>query len=138
MKNLFIVATALLIPLQAPAQKIVYKKDTVLINNKPKMLLEMRHLNTYLFKSLDNKEIVELHSAKIEQGHKPVYILTFLNDDKQAAIVKTTKNADCFVKYIYQSKIWNNNTTDTALEHKFLTAHPLPKAYTDVDRLIEY
>ena len=120
------------------AQKISYKGTTVLIDGQPKMLMELEYQNVYHFKSLNKKELIKITSAMRDEGGEPLYFLLFLNDKKQAAIHKTTENADCFVRYIYDNKLLVNNGIDTAMESKFIATHPLQEVIDVIDPMEEW
>lgn len=135
----FVLVMLLLLSSVASAQKITHKKDTIQVNNKSFMLFQKTgRFDQYIYKSLNNNELLEIHDSKIEIKNKPLCIVTFSNDKRKAAIIQSAKGADFFTKLIYDSKLVFNNAVDTNAESKFIAAHPLPPGYTDIDEQVEY
>ena len=136
--NLSIIA--ILICNLVSAQKVSVKKDTVYAENKPYALFKKSTtLNKrYFVYDLKGVELMELHSGRIELKGRQGYVVNFLNDMKQAMIVKDAQFPGSFLKELVSRKLIAGGAISKEAEIKFIAAHPLPDGYTDVEQLIEY
>ena len=94
-------------------------------------------INMYSIRTIKNKELMTLHSSQIDDKGYPLHIATFLNDSKCASMLKTTRNNDCFVKYLYQFMLIKGNNIDIQNEYHFINTHTLPEGYTDINETID-
>lgn len=123
------------------AQRVSLKKDTILIGKTPVALLVtgVRKPIGYLINSLSGQELIETHNARIEIKGQPAYVVTFLNDHKQAIVTKQKPFPLALIKELVKyNMIISGNIIDPRSETLFINTHPVPEGYTDIEQLIEY
>jgi len=123
------------------AQQITLKKDTILIGNKPFALLQESkgQFKRYYINSLYGEQLIEMHNSRIEIKGKPAYVVTFLNDHRQAMVVKQNPFPLSLIRELLKYNIMiGGDVIDTRSETLFINTHQLPEGYTDIDQLIEY
>ena len=122
----------------ARAQSVTMKKDTVLINHKPVVRMERQSFDHYIFETMEGHRLLEAHNSKTEQKGKQVWVITFLNDKKKASFLRVGKSALGIAQSVCGAGLLRNSEVDVVAESKYISAHPLPEGYTDIDDLIEY
>jgi len=123
------------------AQQVSLKKDTILVGNKPFALLQEnvgKRKHCYI-NSFNGDQLIEVHNARIEIKGKPADVVTFLNDKRQAMVVKQNPFPLLLIKELVKHNIIINGIViDTHAETLFINIHQLPEGYTDIEQLIEY
>lgn len=123
------------------AQQASLKKDTILVSNKPFALFQKStgQFKQYYLKSLEGEERIEMHNARIELKGKAALVVTFLNDHRQAMVVRQNPFPLSLIKELLKYNIIiNGGVIDTRFETQFINTHQLPEGYTDIEQLIEY
>jgi len=140
MKYYLIVIALLAIVQPTIAQNIALRKDTIFCNHAPYAIFKKSKTQVrYFICDLKGAELMEIHSGRILIGDQPGYVVNFLSDMKQAMIVKDTHFPSSFLKQVVAANLVSNGATiNPEAELKFITSHPLPTGYTDVEQLIEF
>jgi hypothetical protein len=139
MKKEYIFLLLLLIASSSYAQRITIKNDTVIASSAPYAIFKkgdgpMRyHIN-----GLNQQPLLELHNSHLEIQGKPTYVITFLNDHRQALFTEQKPFPGFFLTEIIKCKLINNGSIEPTAEKIFISTHPLPDGYTDVEQTINY
>ena len=94
------------------AQKVTEKKDTLFAGKTPYGLLKKGNAQPlrYTIYNLKGVEQIELHSGRIEIKGKPGYVVTFLNNQMQAMILKDDQFPKTFLNEVVYRKLIIGNT----------------------------
>ena len=131
---------AMFLTVSSFAQSISIKKDVIYVDSKAVGNCKMTQKQPlkYAVSTLYGKALITIHYSRMEIKGVPGYIVTFLNDGKQAMIEQRAKTAESFVAEIMKSHLIENEAVNEQAEAIFINNHPLPEGYTDIDKLIEY
>jgi hypothetical protein len=140
MKNLFIIVL-LFIANNILAQNVSLKKDTIFKGKTVYGMFKKSKAKPvrYFINFIDGNALMDIHCSHLDVKGKPLYVVTFLNDHKQAMITKQPGFPTSFIKEVVKYNLVNNGSSvDPGPETQFINAHPMPIGYADVDQLIEY
>ena len=79
--------------------------------------------------------MLEVHPARISIENKPGFIVTFLNDKRQAFFTAEKIEIGSLKKLIVQENLISENGVNIKKEGSYVKKHPLPKGYIDVKDL---
>jgi len=131
---------AMILTVSCFAQSISLKKDVIYADGKAVGICKMTQKQPlkYAINTIEGKALITIHYSRMEIKGVPGYIITFLNDGRQAMITQRAKNAEPFVAEILKNHLMENEVVNEPAEALFINNHPLPEGYTDIDKLIEY
>jgi len=141
MKNRLLFIALVFTSYSTLAQNVSLKKDTILSGKKAYAIFKKNNStpSRYFIYSLAGKELMEIHYGHINEKEKPLYIITFSNDHKQAMIGKQPGFPKSLILEIVKYNLIDNGLAiNDRSELQFIKAHSLPDGYTDLDQLIEY
>ena len=141
MNKYLLVLIALLVTNRSFAQKISIKNDTVFSDDTRIAIFktEQKQPLRYAISSLNGNALITIHSSRrVEIKGKPSFVVTFLNDSKQAFVIRQSDNDRSIVTEIVKNGIIKSNSVSEQAEADFIKKHPLPNGYIDPDQLIEY
>ncbi len=141
MKNSLLFIALLFIAQNTFAQNVHLKKDTIINGKNAYAIFKKGNSKPlrYFICSLEGKELAEAHYSRINDKGRQLYVLTFLNDHKQAMINKQADFPLSFIKEIVKCNLIDNGLAiNNQSELQFIATHSLPEGYTDIDQLIEY
>ena len=122
------------------AQDVTIRNDTIFTGKTAYAILRKstsKPVRCRIY-AIDGKELMEAHYSHLNTGSKPLYVVTFLNDYKQAMVTGHADFPKSFATDIVKNHLIHNNTVDLASEQQFINIHALPLGYTDVNEIIDY
>ena len=138
MKHCILITLSVLLACKAIAQNASLKHDTIYANKAPYALLKKGPTRIFIC-DLNGHELMEVHNGRIELKGHPGYVVNFLNDMKQAMVIKDAHYPLSFINEVIRYHlIENSSTINIPAEQRFIHEHPMPDGYTDVEQLIEY
>ena len=141
MKKYLLVLNAILLAYASFAQKISIKNDTVFSDDSRIAIFktEQKQPLRYAISALNGSVLITIHSSRrIEIKGKPSFVVTFLNDSKQAFVIRQSDDDRSIVTEIVKNGVIKSNSVSEQAEADFIKKHPLPNGYIDPDQLIEY
>ena len=113
------------------AQQFTMRHDTIIVAGRVYgILAENGTEDQYFVRSPSGVNLCEIHYSHVYEKGRPMYVLTFLNDNKQAAIYKIKKS---FVPAIVRYDLIVKYDISAIGELKYTKENPLPANYADVD-----
>ncbi len=122
-------------------QSVSLKKDTIMVNRKPYALFKKTHEQPlkYIVYALGGLDLLEIHAGRVEIKGRPGYVVTFLNNSKQAMITKDSHFPISFFREMVKYDLVKNGASiNETRALQFIKAHPMPDGYTDVEQIINY
>ena len=115
------------------AQKYENKIDTIRSHNTTCIAISsLQNQDCFFLQSLTGTPLMEVHPARISIENKPGFIVTFLNDKKQAFFTADKIEVGSLEQLLVQGKLIYNNKVDIKKEGLYVKRHPFPKGYIDV------
>ncbi len=141
MKTNIIFVFCMLLAHLSGAQTISLRNDTIYSGLEKYALFTKSPRPPYLYSvlSLNGEPLMTIHNSRIEVKGDAGYVVTFLNDKKQGIIGGQPNFPQSVIAELVKCKlVAKGKFVDLAAKDAFLSTHPLPPGYTDVDQLIEY
>ena len=126
--------------LSGDSQSIRYLGETIYASNKAFALLRQTHIipKTYAIETLNNDELIRIYPGKTHIKGRPCYIITFVNDGRQAMLPDSKDFINKLVREIVKAEMIKDNAVNTSAEELFIKAHPMPKGYEDVEQTRDF
>ena len=141
MKKLFLLAIMVAATHGLFAQNITLKHDTVFLKKAPYAMFKKDQPQPvqYSVCALNGKELIDIHDSRIVVKGQQTYVVTFLNDRRQAMIIKDKDFPRSFIKEMVHDHLISKGASVSRLpELRFINTHPMPDGYTDVAKIVNY
>ena len=139
LKNLFL-SILLFSAMTGAAQSVYYKGEVIYVNNKPFAILKQTHVIplTYAIESFGKDELIRIYPGKILVKGRQYYIVTFMNDGRQAIVPEVKDIIKKLVMELAKNDIIKEGMIHVKAEGLFIKKHPVPVGYEDVENTRDF